>query len=279
MESEMREIENLRNAIVKDYPRLTRESLFSFRCHKDVPCFNQCCANVNIFLTPYDIIRLKKNLGVSSTEFLSKYAISPFDVNLKYPVVLLQMEDDENKSCPFVGENGCRVYPDRPWACRIYPIGSASPDESLATTEKEFFFEIKEDFCKGYLEPKEWTIGEWLKDQGVEEYDQMGEYFKELTLHKYFRGGGNLSPQKIEMFFIASYDLDRFREFIFQSSFLEKFDIAEETADKIKIDDIELMKFGHNWLKFALFGEKTISIKEQILQDKKKEILDKSGGK
>ena len=60
----MKEIEKLKETILKDYPRLTRDSEFSFACHPGVPCFNACCGDVNIFLTPYDIIRLKQKLGI-----------------------------------------------------------------------------------------------------------------------------------------------------------------------------------------------------------------------
>jgi len=54
------------------------------------------------------------------------------DKNLQYPVILLQMRDNEKKSCPFVTAEGCSVYPDRPWACRMYPLGLASPNSTAA---------------------------------------------------------------------------------------------------------------------------------------------------
>ena len=127
-----REIEKLKETILKEYPRLNLDSQFRFKCHKDVPCFNSCCGDVNIFLTPYDIIRLKNRLGITSGEFLAKYTISPFDENTKYPVILLKMEDNERKSCPFVSEAGCTVYEDRPWPCRMYPLGMASPKDERA---------------------------------------------------------------------------------------------------------------------------------------------------
>jgi len=54
--------------ILKESPRLDEQSTFSFSCHKDVPFFNKCCGDVNIFLMHYDIIRLKNNLSISSSE-------------------------------------------------------------------------------------------------------------------------------------------------------------------------------------------------------------------
>lgn len=271
----MREIDNFKKEILKEYPRLDEQSSFSFACHKGVPCFNECCGDVNIFLTPYDIIRLKSNLGISSTEFLKKYTLSPFDQNLKYPVILLQMGNDEKKKCPFVTNEGCSVYPDRPWSCRMYPLGLASPGEGSEELDKEFYFLLKEDICQGFKENKRWTVNEWLRGQGITEYNQMGEYFKELTTHKFFRKGEPLPPKKIELFFQACYDIDHFRSFVFDSSFLDRFEVDDKTIEKIKTDDLQLLKFACRWLRFALFGEETMTVKEAILEDKKKELVAK----
>ena len=272
----MREIEKLKEEILKEYPRLNKESSFTFECHPGVSCFNECCGDVNIFLTPYDIIRLKNNLGLTSGEFLKKYTLSPFDENLKYPVILLKMNDDVKKSCPFVSKEGCTVYPDRPWACRMYPLGLASPGEDHDQLNQEFYFLLKESICHGFEEKKMQTVGEWLSDQGIEEYNRMGEYFKDITLHSFFQKGGNLDPKKVEMFFTVCYNIDKFREFVFRSSFFEKFAVDDAVKEKIKEDDVELLKFGYQWLRFALFGEKTMTVKGDVLEAKKKELAEQA---
>ena len=268
----MRDIEKFKEEILREYPRLSQDSTFTFACHPGVPCFNQCCGDVNIFLTPYDILRLKNNLNMSSEKFLSEHTIMPFDRNLKYPVVLLQMKDDENKSCPFVGENGCTVYEDRPWACRMYPLGMASPKEGDESLGEEFYFVLKEDFCKGFKEDNTTTVADWMKNQGIAEYNKMGYYFKELTLNEFFQEGDKVTPEKIEMFFLACYNLDAFRDFLFSSTFFDKFEVDDETRNAIEKDDVELLKFGYTWLRFALFGEKTLKIKDEVVQEKKKAL-------
>jgi len=98
----MNEIENLKKAILEEYPRLTEDDTFRFACHPGVPCFNECCSDVNIFLTPYDILRMKNRLGISSMEFLDQYTLTPLDQNLKYPILMLRMQDDEKKKCQLV---------------------------------------------------------------------------------------------------------------------------------------------------------------------------------
>ena len=270
----MKEIENLKQQILKEYPRLDKDSKFTFKCHPDVACFNKCCSDVNIFLTPYDIIRLKQNLGISSTDFLKKYTISPFDQNLKYPVIMFHMKGDEKK-CHFVKEQGCSVYNDRPWACRMYPLGQATPGETSEDLDEEFFFLLKEDVCKGFEENREISVSDWLDDQDIIKYNEMGEEFKEITTHKYFAEGGELTPDRVEMFFLACYDIDRFRQFIFGSSFFKKFDVDEKTQARMKEDDIEMLRFGYQWLRFALFGAKTMAMKDDVIVTKKKELVAK----
>jgi len=271
----MEEVENLKRQILKEYPRLDIDSEFTFRCHPGVPCFNECCGDVNIFLTPYDVIRLKNHLGISSTEFLKKHTIAPMDRNLKYPVILLQMNSDEKKTCPFVGPKGCGVYENRPWACRMYPLGLASPGDDSDELDNEFYFLLKENHCKGFNEPTKFTVRSWLDDQGIAEYNKMGELFKQLTTHKYFRDNNQLPPDKVEMFFLVCYDIDRFRKFVFESSLLKKFIVDDDTIAAIKEDDIELLKFGYNFLHFSLFREPTMKIRGEVVEDKKKELLAK----
>ncbi|MCK4775800.1 MAG: hypothetical protein KAT30_13475, partial [Candidatus Krumholzibacteria bacterium] len=128
----------------------------------------------------------------------------------------------------------------------------------------------------GHCEDHTQTVAEWVDGQGIEEYNKMGYYFKELTLHNIFQEGKDLTPEKIEMFFLANYNLDTFRKFLFNSTFFEKFEVDDETRNKIKDDDTELLKFGYTWLRFALFGEKTLNVKNEALEAKQKELDNKA---
>ena len=67
------------------------------------------------------------------------------------------------------------------------------------------------------------------------------------------------------MFYMASYNLDKFRGFIFESRFFDLFQVESDLKEKLASDDVELMKFGFDWLKFSLFGDKTIQIKLELL--------------
>ncbi len=270
------EIEKLKEKILKEYPRLSEEDIFQFECGPHLDCFNACCADVNIFLTPYDVMRMKNALDLRSDQFLSRYTIVPFDEKQKLPMPLMLMKDTDKKECHFVDqEKGCTIYDNRPWPCRMYPLGSASPSEMEGLNDEKFYFEMREDVCHGFGCEKKWKIGEWIDDQGIRPYDEFGELFKEVTLHSKLTKGWKPTPKHVEMYWMALYDLDKFRTFIFGSTFLQRFDISDNELSLLEKDDEELLRFGFKWVKVALFGEKTVPIKPEAASKFKQPVSQK----
>ena len=259
--------EQLQERILEDSGRLGPDDTFTFACHPGVSCFNRCCGDVNIFLSPFDVLRMKKRLGMKSSDFLEKYAILPVHKDMKTPVVVLRMNGDEAKACPFLTDGGCGIYSDRPWPCRMYPLGlAAQKDTPDGWRGDRFYFLLEEEGCKGFGEPQQWTVREWLDDQGIEEYDRWGEQFKELTLHKFFEEGGTLPPEKMQMLFTACYDLDKFREFVFNSTLLDRFEVDENFVEQMRYDEATLLHFAFLWLRFSLFGEQTVRVKGDVIE-------------
>jgi len=274
--------EVLEEKILADHARMGPDDKFKFGCHPGISCFNTCCSDVNIFLSPYDVLRLTKRLGITSTEFLEKYTLLPVQKDMNTPVVLLKMNEDEDKQCQFLTENGCGVYTDRPWPCRMYPVGLAtSKDTEDGWRGERFYFLLEEENCLGHQEGKEWTVQEWMDDQEVDAYDEWGEAYKELSLHKFFEEVGPLQPSKMEMFFNATYDLQKFREFVFGSTLLERFDVDEDFIHQMRTSNEALLRFGFLWIRFVVFGEPTMKVRaeaEQAVQEKleKKNPLESS---
>ncbi len=260
--------------------KLTMSSKIKFRCHPGVECFTACCGGIKIILTPYDILMLKKRLEIPAHEFLEKYTTPVYLEQTDMPGVALKLREDDNK-CPFVTPEGCTVYTDRPSACRYYPVGMADFHEGQGAMgagadhkdEEKFFFIVKEDHCKGFLEDKEWTVAEWRADQGVDVRDEMNKDWLRLVMRRKSYGHqAALSEQAKRMFFMASTDLDHFRRFILESSFLDTYIIDDETIEKLKTDDVELMLFSFKYLANALFGAEGLSIREDKIQAKVAQI-------
>jgi Fe-S-cluster containining protein len=247
--------------------QLSLKSTFRFRCHKEIKCFTKCCSNINILLTPYDVVRMKKRLKLSSEEFLEKHTYMEVDDKSKQPLVRLRMLDGDDKKCPFVTSEGCTIYTDRPANCRYYPIGQGTlrKEGEKGPVNEEFYFLIREPHCLGYEEDKEWTIESWRIDQEVDLYDEINREWKEIQLRR------NpllkeLDSNKQAQIYTASYDMDRFRRFVFESRFLEVFDIDKEQVEKIKTDEIALMKLGFKYIKYLLLLEETLKVKKEHLK-------------
>jgi len=56
-----------------DRSRLLTGDTFKFDCHSSVACFTRCCKDADMYLYPYDVIRMKNRLGMSSDKFLERH--------------------------------------------------------------------------------------------------------------------------------------------------------------------------------------------------------------
>lgn len=92
-----------------DY-ELPRDGAFSYRCN----ACSRCCHNKAIRVGPYEILRLARHLGITTTQFIEQHTEAGGTV--------LRMEDENNRACIFLNQQGCGVHPDRPLACRLYPL-------------------------------------------------------------------------------------------------------------------------------------------------------------
>ncbi len=238
---------------VGDWPVLNLGDRFQFACHKGLSCFTQCCQKLEVMLTPYDILRLKNALNISSDRFLEKYTETVFSERLEIPLVKLKKIDNR---CPFLSSEGCKIYKDRPSVCRLYPLGRGFSNQG-----KEVYFLIKEKECLGFEGSRKWTVASWVKAQGIEDYDKYNKGFSEIILLKAQSRPHGFSLKEARMFFMACYNLDAFKEFVFKSSFLKKFDLSPKRMEKIKKKEPLLLQLAFDWLKFALFGKPTLRIK------------------
>ena len=246
---------------------LSAESEFCFGCHPGLSCWGECCRNPNLFLTPYDILRLKNSLNLESGEFLEKYTEVYVGEDFGLPVVRIRL--DEKGACPFLGESGCKVYQDRPTSCRTYPIGQGVSSGTGKGDSQKVFFKVEEEYCLGWSQTAKWTVEKWLEDQGVFKYNQNNEYAVHLAFHPNLGEPGKMDQDTVAMIFMALSDLDRFRKFVLTSSFLQKFELEEGLVEKIKEDDEALMALGQRWVSFFALGGMNAMTPKKPGKDKK----------
>lgn len=237
---------------------LHRGSPLKFRCHPEVPCFTKCCRDVNIFLSPYDVVRLRRRLGITSGEFLERYTLTLIPERTGFPLIVLKMDEQRDRCCPLLGRDGCSVYEDRPWPCRMYPL-------DWGELEGSFRFVASQGLCLGNREPVETTVGDYLESQGVAHYEEVQARLGELGPDPSLLREGITNPKIQDMCRMAMYDPDRFRRFVLETRFLQVFHVEEELARKAATEDLALLELAQRWLRFGLVAGESMGIKEELL--------------
>ncbi|TWI66031.1 hypothetical protein LZ24_02942 [Desulfobotulus alkaliphilus] len=235
---------------------------FSFRCHEGLSCFNLCCRNLNLYLYPYDVLRLCKALDMTSSDFMDRHTDVVMRKGEFFPEVLLRMAENEEKTCPFLTDQGCSVYLHRPDTCRTFPVEQGTvwgPNGSIVETVAFF---RPPDFCMGQKEEKVWTLESWAEDQDARRHNRMTREWSAVRL--YFSenpwGAEGFYGKKGKMAFMAVYHLDAFRAFLFESSFFKRYKVHPDLKRKLKKDDVALLRFGFDWIRHSVWGMKVASM-------------------
>ena len=106
-------------------------------------CAN-CCKKINPALKPTDIRRLAKHLGLTVGKFRSQFLV---DAPEKEGSIF------RNWPCPFLQNNLCTVYDDRPGDCRSYPH----------LQKRDFVFRMNQAFSNCSVCPIVFNVYEELK--------------------------------------------------------------------------------------------------------------------
>ena len=241
-----------------------------FQCRKGIGCWNACCSNIDISLTPYDILRLKQRFELSSSEFLAQYTV-PYEME-KDSIAGVKLRPVEGgTACRFMTDAGCSVYADRPTACRYYPVALLAMRRQDESVDRQYYAIVREDHCLGHNEPRTQAIDAYRQEQGLQQYDDLAHGWRELILKKKSSGPtiGKPSKRSLELFFMTCYDIDRFRSFVVSESFSSIYDLPPDELRETLLDDVKLMQFGFRFLRQVLFGENTIAMHEQSAEQRR----------
>ena len=238
-----------------DLTPITFQESFCFSCSPDVRCFNECCRDLNQFLTPYDILRLKNHLGLSSGNFLRQYTSLHTGPASGLPIVTLKPKDPHNLTCPFVTDTGCRVYENRPSSCRTYPLVRTAARSRTSEETTAQYLVLKEPHCLGFKEGQTRTLRQWIDEQGLAVYDKNNDKLMQIIGLKNRLIPGPLDHESGRQFHTALYDLDNFRSQIQNTGLLDEYHINSGIMDAALINDVALLDLGIEWIKHVVFGQ------------------------
>ncbi|MBU0988076.1 MAG: YkgJ family cysteine cluster protein [Proteobacteria bacterium] len=257
--------DNLCDSVLSGSRKIIEEDTFSFNCHPGVKCFTRCCKDADMYLYPYDIIRMKNRFGISSEQLLEEYTFTAFRDNPYFPALMLKMSDDNEKSCPFLGSAGCTIYEDRPFSCRSYPLEPAVARSGGEQKRTVCYFMARHPYCLGHQESRKWTVAEWIEDQQLQAYNEMNDRW--VDMDTLFRsnpwGPQGIDNPAFKMAYMACFNIDKFKTFIFESSFLSRFDLSPQSVEQLSVSDEKLLFFGYDWITFFLTGKGPLTMKNR----------------
>lgn len=225
--------------------------VFNFQCGPELKCFNSCCRDKRLLLLPYDIIRLAQALSLPSPEILGRHVELEIDPESGWPTLRLRL--DSQGRCPFVGDEGCLVYPHRPMVCRAHPITWAVRPGKTGKPD-EIYLKTAPKSCLGWSQNREHTTQSWIQDQGLQPYQQANRLLLPLWFHHKRKGHLELAENQIHAIVMALYNPDVFRQMAAQKGFAQKFALPPKLVKAAKTNDLKLLTLGRDWLVNQLFS-------------------------
>jgi Fe-S-cluster containining protein len=152
-----------RSLPLRDSPPLAADGAFSYECRR---CL-RCCRDKRIAVNPYEVYRLARRVGASTTDFIARFTVEGGTELARRP----------DGRCVFLGDEGCTVHPDRPLVCRLYPLG-----RRVRLGEPDTFVQIEGDPDSAGELGDAGTVAGYLDAQGARPFmDAADRYLETLA--------------------------------------------------------------------------------------------------
>ncbi len=76
-----------------------------------------------------------------------------------------------------------------------------------------------------------------------------------------------LDPENSKKLYMACYDLDEFKKYLFETRFFDVHGVERGVIERLGEGEGELLSFAHKWVRFNLFGEDTLKLKDKLFND------------
>lgn len=124
-----------------------------------------CCTNMEIFLNPFDILQIAKEVKITTSEVIDKYILflKCKDTGFIRPI----LKSARIGLCDFNKNKLCRIHDHRPLSCRLFP---------LARIEGDYYLQEAE-FCQGLKVDNKIDLSEYLREDSGEEYIESADLY------------------------------------------------------------------------------------------------------
>lgn len=151
---------------------LTLEDKLPLTCSRT----GTCCHGKLVLLNPWELLCLAKERGISAREFRDLYT--------EYGGIRLKFNGNKGwkglQACSqYIDNFGCSIHLGRPLSCRLYPLG-----RQIQSEKAHYMFQGSEfpclEGCPEVLDLPQLSVGEYLKGQQTEAFEQAQDAYLEL---------------------------------------------------------------------------------------------------
>jgi len=210
---------------------------FNFNCHMTA-C---CCQNMEIFLNPYDILKISENLNVTTTEIIDEFILFLEDreTGLFRPI----LKSARTGLCKFNIDKLCTIHVNRPLSCRLFP---------LARISGKFLLQ-QAPFCTGLTDITSIKLTDYLNESSVEEYLSMSDlYHLKYDVLKNLNNGLLKNEYYNNLLNILLYDIDFFYNGELKNiNSKDKFTLSLYLVDKL----LDIFKLNRSYDKKMIIEE------------------------
>ncbi len=165
-----------------DKMKIDLDTPFKFHCTQ---C-GKCCINrEDIMLSPYDLFRASKELGMTPQDFVKAYCDTYLGEASCMPIVRI-LPRGHIKRCPLMKDRKCSIHKTKPTVCAMYPIGRVirmeanEKDRKPVTTDRiEYIF--TNPGCGDNSESH--TVREWFGAFGIPIEDEFYIKWQDVIMH------------------------------------------------------------------------------------------------
>lgn len=155
-----------------DSIKIGLDDTFKFHCKM---CGDCCINREDILLSPKDIYRMSKELGITTDDFFKKYCEVYIGSDSRVPIVRLKPKGADRR-CPLLKKKKCKVHRAKPTVCAMFPIGRCvvtdNPKEGLKNiTEEQIQYIFNNPGCGDDSEIH--TVREWLESFSIPVPDEF----------------------------------------------------------------------------------------------------------
>lgn len=201
---------------ISDGKLYSANEMAKISCHDCAGC-SSCCRDMgeSIWLDPYDMYQLTKNLGKTIEALLEKEIELHVEEGLILPNI--KMVGEQEPACGFLNEEDrCSIHDFRPGFCRLFPLGRNYEGDKLT------YFVLK-DACPAPNKSKV-KINKWLGLPNLKAYEKFLVEWHALTkmLRAYY--GEHIQEEAVikainmkflQIFYLTPYEEEDFYE-VFQ---------------------------------------------------------------